>query len=70
MLVFGSHTLDNIDSGRERVHLHQGAAGRDEVHGPEPHRGRGAGARHGGRPQRGRNHRFPRVPADDEEEKQ
>ncbi len=34
--------------GRERNHLHQGAAGRHAVHGPEPNRGRAARPRHGG----------------------
>ena len=35
--------------------------------GPEPHRGRGAGAGHGGRPQWRRNDRFSRIFANDEE---
>jgi hypothetical protein len=34
--------------GRERDHLHQGAAGRHALHGPEPNRGRAARPRHGG----------------------
>ena len=49
--------LDNIFSGWERDHLDEGAAGCDAVHGPEPHRGRAARPRHGGRHQRRRDHR-------------
>ena len=45
-------------SGWQWDDLDQGVAECDEVDGPEPHRGRAARPRHGGRHQRGRHHRL------------
>ena len=60
--------LTNCISGRQRRHISQRAAGRDEGHGAEPNRRRAPQHDPRGRSRRKRHHRVSRVPWIDEAE--
>ena len=55
-------------TGRERNYINKRVVGCDEVDGAKPNGRRASSPRDGGRLERGRNHRLPGVPGDDETE--